>query len=405
MYPSLYHFFHDLLGVEWTFLKIVNSFGFFVALAFIAASYCQTLELKRKREEGLLKTQEKTVLKGKGINIGNFIFNLLIGFLIGFKFVYLILNTAEATHDAPAFFLSGTGSWIGGFAVAAIFGWIGYRDYQKEKKKYPKPTETRIKILPESLSGNITMVAAIFGIAGAKLFHLLENPAELVDFFTSFSADNFLSGLTVYGGLIIGGAAVLYYMYKNGINPLHGADANAPGFLLAYGIGRIGCHISGDGDWGVANATPKPLNWLPDWMWSYHYPNNVLGVRGARDGGYVGKNITEDMGWPIFEDYGTYLDPGVFPTPFYEAVFGILAFAILWKFRRKFTSPGVLFFTFLVINGIERFWIEKIRVNNKQEFLGLQVTQAEIISVILVLMGIAGIFYFRHRAKQKRATS
>lgn len=404
MYPSLYHFFYEVLGVEWTFLKIVNSFGFFVALAFIAASYCQGLELKRKREQGLLKVNKKKVWKGKNLNYTNYIFNIIIGFLIGFKFVYLILNTAEATKDAPAFFLSGTGSWWGGLMVAAIFGYLGYRDLQKEKKKYPKPVEVEMKILPESLSGNITMVAAIFGIAGAKLFHLLENPAELVDFFTTFSADNFLSGLTVYGGLIIGGAAVLYYMHRNGINPLHGADANAPGFLLAYGIGRIGCHVSGDGDWGIANSNPKPLSWIPDWMWSYNYPNNVLGVRGARDGGYVGKNITEDMGWPIFENYGTYLDPGVFPTPFYEAVFGILAFAILWKLRRRFTSPGVLFCTFLVINGIERFWIEKIRVNNKLDFLGIEVTQAEIISVVLVLLGIAGILYFKRKAQLKTAT-
>ena len=61
------------------------------------------------------------------------------------------------------------------------------------------------------------------------------------------------------------------------------ADATAPGLLLAYGIGRIGCHVSGDGDWGIPNTLPKPgwLSWAPDWIWAYAYPNNVnrVGIR------------------------------------------------------------------------------------------------------------------------------
>ena len=52
-------------------------------------------------------------------------------------------------------------------------------------------------------------------------------------------------------------------------------DIGGPGMMLAYSVGRIGCHMSGDGDWGIININPKPFSWLPDWLWAYTYPNNV----------------------------------------------------------------------------------------------------------------------------------
>ncbi len=403
MYPSLYHFLLETFGIEITVLKVINSFGFFVAMAFIAASYFQSKELARKHKEGKIPAQEKDVVRGKSLNILNFAINILIGFIIGFKLVYLLLNQETATVDPPAFFLSGTGSWWGGIALATVFAVFQYRDYLKERKQYPEKKTVKTKFLPEHMSGNITIVAAIFGILGAKLFHLLENPKELTSFFTSFDAQNFLSGLTIYGGLIIGGAAVLIYMKKNKIHPLNGADANAPGLWLAYCIGRLGCHFSGDGDWGIANANPKPFSWLPDWLWSYPYPNNVLGVIGESEkGGYVGKALTEDMGYYIHDGYGTFLDPGVYPTPVYEAIFSFIVFAILWKFRRRFTIPGTLFCVYLIINGFERFWIEKIRVN--EAFWG-NITQAELISVLLFILGIAGFIYLKNRNKKEVSIS
>lgn len=398
MYPSLYHFLYQTFGLDLPIFKVINSFGFFVALAFITASYCMAKELARKHKEGVISSTEKTVTRGKGLNIPNLVINGFIGFILGFKLIYLAFNVQEATVDPPAFFLSGTGSVLGGLLMAAVFVLLQFRDHQKEKKKYPKPTEVKVEILPQHMAGNITIVAAIFGILGAKIFHLLENPGELADFFTTFNADNFLSGLTIYGGLIVGGAAVLIYMKRNGLNPLKGADANVPGLWLSYGIGRLGCHFSGDGDWGIANTNPKP-SFLPDWLWSYPYPNNVLRSRGSEDGGFIGKNLTEDMGYFIHEDYGTYLDPGVYPTPVYEAIFSFIVFALLWKFRKRFTVPGVFFCVYLMINGFERFWIEKIRVNEKQ--FGMDITQAEFISVLLFLLGLFGIFYLRKKHSEK----
>ena len=215
-------------------------------------------------------------------------------------------------------------------------------------------------------------------------------------FFQEPSLENFLSGLTVYGGLIMGAFAVWLYARPKGLKFIHLADATAPGLMLAYGIGRIGCQVSGDGDWGIPNTAPKPdwMGFLPDWMWAYQYPNNVNSV---------GPKIPADSGMDVFEGYGHYLDVPVFPTPIYETTMAVVIFAILWALRKRITIPGVLFGTYLMFNGFERFWIEKIRVNNKFDLLGMTVTQAEVISVLTFIGGLALVIFLTRRAKRTTA--
>ena len=196
------------------------------------------------------------------------------------------------------------------------------------------------------------------------------------------------SGLTIYGGLIVGAISVLVYTHKKGIPLLHMVDAAAPSMILAYAVGRIGCQMAGDGDWGIANPNPKPsfLGFLPDWMWSFGYPHNV-----------------EHAGIPIpgcTGDYCTVLSPGVYPTPFYETIMGLIIFFILWRMRKKIHIPGVLFCWYLIFNGIERFSIELIRVNIKYHFFGMEATQAQLISPMFFLLGVIGIFYFTNKAKK-----
>ena len=94
--------------------------------------------------------------------------------------------------------------------------------------------------------------------------------------------------------------------------------------------------------------------------------------------------------WPAFEGYGTYLDPAVFPTPIYETTAAALGFAFLWGMRQRWTdAPGKIFAAYLMFNGFERFWVEKIRVNATFDFLGMTMTQAELISVCTFLSGVA----------------
>jgi phosphatidylglycerol---prolipoprotein diacylglyceryl transferase len=159
---------------------------------------------------------------------------------------------------------------------------------------------------------------------------------------------------------------------------------------LAYGIGRIGCHLSGDGCWGIPNPNPKPgwMSFLPDWMWSYKFPHNVIN-EGTLIDNCTGKHCH-------------ILDVPVYPTSFYETVAMFIIFIILWSIRKKIKLPGLMFCFYLILQAIERYGMELIRVNNKYHFLGISITQAELISIIFLLSGIAGIFViYKYRERLK----
>ena len=381
MYPTISDLLKDLFGI--TIPLPIQSFGFFVAIAFLLSAYTLSLELKRKENQGLLKPVLKKKLIGEKAKFSELFFSALIGFIVGFKLVFFVFNYAALVANPQQALLSGDGSIFGGLALAILFAFLKYRDKEKTKKEKPQWVEESIR--PYHLVGNITMVAAIAGLLGAKLFHNLENINELiadpVDALISFS------GLTMYGGLIVGGAAVIWYGRKNGIAPLHLCDAAAPALMLGYGFGRIGCQISGDGDWGIINSHPKPgwMNFLPDWFWSYQYPNNVI-----------------NEGIPIPDCQGLHcyvLEHPVFPTPLYEAIVCIALFFLLWSIRKKFNAPGIMFSTYLLLNGIERFSVELIRVNTKYHVAGIAFTQAQLISLSLIAFGAIGIYYFRAKAQ------
>ena len=393
MYPNLYFAFLDLLGWDLPALKLINSFGFFVALAFLAAHALLKGELKRLAALGHFQAQTTTVTVGLPPNPIDLGVQALMGFVLGWKVLYLVVNAGDIFQGPglpQAHLFSSEGNVTWGILAAVIL--TGWRVWEVNRERLPEPKKVTQTVPPEALVGGVTAAAAIGGIAGAKLFHLLEYPDEFVALLKSPSLNAFLGGLTIYGGLIVGGLAVYLFARRNGMNFLRLADATAPGLLLAYGIGRMGCQISGDGDWGIPNPLPKPgwLSWAPDWVWAYAYPNNVNAVYGPRSAGYTGKLIDPTVHpWPAFEGYGTYLDPAVFPTPIYETTAAVLGFALLWAFRKRWKTPGKIFAAYLMFNGFERFWVEKIRVNATFDLLGLTMTQAELISVCTFLAGVA----------------
>ncbi len=380
MYPTIYHALLDLIGLDLPFLKFLNSFGFFVAVAFFFASWTLGMELRRMEGLGLLKSSTRSVVIGLPASRSELFWQGLLGFVLGWKGFYLFMNMAEVTADTKGFLLSFQGSWFGGIAVAGVLVWLRWRE--KEKTKLAEPKTEEVIVLASEHSNNITLTAALWGLIGAKLFHWLENPDEFMRFIEHPNGEGIMSGLTMYGGLIFAGAMVIRYFRKHGIPAWRGADAAAPGVLLAYAIGRIGCQVSGDGDWGIVNTAPAPT-WMPRWFWSYDYPNNVNSV---------GVPLLD--GRPCFDGYCTVLPEPVFPTPLYETLVCLVLFGVLWKLRTRLKPAGTIFFLFLFLDGIERFFIEKIRVN--VEVLG-NWTQAEIIATALMLVGIAGIVWLRTR--------
>jgi phosphatidylglycerol---prolipoprotein diacylglyceryl transferase len=382
VYPTLSDLINDLFGI---YIPLpFQTFGFFLAFSFACAAFTLYHELIRKERQGLLPDVTITERKGFPATAGELITSAVLGFLLGFKAVYIFNNYAEFVADTQGVLLSSKGSPAGGIAGAVIFVWLKYRE--RSRNRLAEPTVIHHKGKPHQLLGNFTMIGAIAGLLGAKIFHNLENPQEFetdpLDALIAFS------GLTMYGALICGGAALLIYSYRKGIAPLHFADAISPGMMLAYGTGRIGCHLAGDGDWGIVNMHMKPagLSWLPDWAWAYNYPRNVIN-EGIPIPGCTGNHCSM-------------LPDAVYPTPLYEAVICIILFIFLWSVRKKLKYAGQMFFIYLLLNGIERFFIEKIRVNTKYHIAGYAITQAEIISSLLIIAGVTGFIYIT--GKQRR---
>lgn len=410
MYPNLYYFFKDVFGISIPFLRALNMFGFFMALSFFAAAWALTKELKRKQAQGILTPADSTVTVGDGPTIANVLPSFLWGCLVGYKLIGMFV-IPHALDDAQGFLLSGDGSIA--FGLLAGFANGGLKWYALNKHKLPKPEQKVIKVWPSDRVATMTIIAAVTGLIGAKIFDNLENWHRFIQdpIGNLFSR----SGLTFYGGLIVATIALWYYAKKIRLRFIHLCDAVAPALMLAYCIGRMGCQVAGDGDWGIVNSaylthpdgtlnrsTPGSLDTalamynnmyvdsigqqvehksvvafggLPNWLFAYSYPHN-----------------TNKSGIPTFrckfDDYCNHLPLPVFPTPLYEVIMAFILFSVLWALRKKIKMPGRLFAVYLFVNGCERLLIEQIRVNTKYNIFGLHPTQAEIISSLLIASGI-----------------
>lgn len=213
-------------------------------------------------------------------------------------------------------------------------------------KELGKPVDWAYELLFVSLVG---------GLIGARGYFLLQNYDQL----DGDLLGNIFSGagLIWYGGLVGGVVAVLIWAKVRDFLNLQLVDMAAPALALGYAIGRIGCQISGDGDYGKESSLP----------WAMGYPHGAVPT-----------------------------EPGVTvqPTPMYETLSMGLFALVLWRLRDTF-RPGVLFGIYLVGAGLERFLVEFARRNDHVlAFL----TAAQIESLVMLVLGVAWILvlYRRH---------
>jgi len=191
----------------------------------------------------------------------------------------------------------------------------------------------------------IVFAALIGGVLGARGYYVLQNYNQVKNNLAGsiFSG----SGLVWYGGAIGGAIGVTLWMRWRGVLELRMFDMCATALALGYGIGRIGCQVSGDGDYGIRSSLP----------WAMGYPHGTVptppGVR-------------------------------VQPTPIYETVTMCLLAYLLWQLRDR-VRPGVVFALYLVGSGLERFLVEFIR-RNKEVLVGLTAPQVE--SLVLLAIGL-----------------
>ncbi len=377
MYPDLSYLFYDLFGsAPDNWLSVFKTFGVLLILAFLVSAYFLRLELIRKEKEGLLTGSIEKIKTGYPATWQEIAQNALFGFIIGFKLPYIFQHFEEFRPDPASILLSGKGTFLWGLVGAAIFGYLRYQD--QRKRQLPKPYIKEVMVMPHQRIGDITILAAISGLVGARLFSIIESE-ENIKAFIKDPLDQLLSGsgLAIYGGLILAFTAVYIYIKRKGMKPIHVMDAVAPALIMGYAVGRIGCQLSGDGDWGIVNTAAPPSWWIfPQWAWSYDYPHNVL-------------NDGIQIEGCMFE-YCRHLGAGVFPTPLYETVFSLIIFGILWALRKRIRIAGIIFFLYVFLNGVERFFIEKIRTNPDITVFGMEATQAEYIAFLLIVIGIVG---------------
>ncbi|GIW40155.1 MAG: prolipoprotein diacylglyceryl transferase [Candidatus Binatia bacterium] len=216
------------------------------------------------------------------------------------------------------------------------------------------------------LASTFLLWAAAGGLLGARVLSILNDWRSFLEEPLSFALSG--AGFAWYGGFVGGTLAVTLAAKKYAVPWTTIVDAAAPGLALGHAIGRIGCELAGDGDWGKPTSLP----------WAHSYPNAIVGW----------EEWTRAAGLPQ--------DVRVHPAPIYESLAYLFVFAVLWALRKRSLPPGARFSLYLVLASAFRFGIEFVRIN-PPVLLGL--SQAQWISALLALTGLSSLAYLGRRRR------
>ena len=206
-------------------------------------------------------------------------------------------------------------------------------------------------------------VAVVLGIVGAKLWHVIDTPAEFRDVGWRVLWDT--AGFAWFGGMLFGISALVFQGWWAKIGGLKTLDLAAPSAAIGYGIGRIGCFLSGDGCYGIETKMAWPLG--------MSFPNGI-------DPTYPGVRV--------------------FPTPLFELAAGLLIGWWLWRRGGKPHGTGTIVGQYLLLSGIARFLVEFIRRNPK---ILWWLSNAQLASVGSVVVGVTLIWWAARRPVSEAA--
>jgi phosphatidylglycerol:prolipoprotein diacylglycerol transferase len=242
--------------------------------------------------------------------------------------------------------------------------------------------ECRRRGIASELSSAIVVWGAIVGLAGARLLDIFNNwPAYMADPKSMIFSG---SGFVWYGGLI-GGITAAYLVSRHfKVRFAVTADMCAPALAIGQALGRVGCQLSGDGDWGAISKVP----------WAMAYPHAIVG--------WIGRNVAaigphNSLVFPYPPDAPVPPGVRVHPAPVYETILYLIVFAILWSMRGRTRVDGRLFYLYLMLAGLSRFAVEFVRINPRVLF-GL--SEAQLIAIAMMVIGAAAWIISGIRAPQ-----
>ena len=213
------------------------------------------------------------------------------------------------------------------------------------------------------IASDIIFWSAVGGVLGAKIYYLIENLDRTIQDPVGMIFSG--SGLVFLGGLI-GSIICVSVILKNRNLPWYlFADIIAPLIMIGYAIGRLGCFLVGD-DYGLPSSLP----------WAVSFPEGLPPTTISSFAAYYPWIDTSGINSEVFK---------VHPTQLYESAVGILLFLFLWSRRKKNQKAGTMFFSYLLLAGIERFFIEFLRTNEK--YLFDTFSGAQMISFLMIFVG------------------
>jgi phosphatidylglycerol:prolipoprotein diacylglycerol transferase len=209
----------------------------------------------------------------------------------------------------------------------------------------------------------IVAISTVAGVVGAKLWHVFEDPQALIHSPAAVIFDR--AGFAWFGGLVAGILALLWQGRSYGIGKMAMLDLATSCAAVGYAVGRLGCLVSGDGDYGIPTTLP----------WGMSFPHGLVPTNAR-----------------------------VHPTPIYELIAGLFIAWILWR-RGSPERPkpiGQLTGEYLILTGIARFLVEFIRINPKI-YWGM--SNAQVASIGSVVVGVGLVLWARRRALVRQVGS
>ena len=228
--------------------------------------------------------------------------------------------------------------------------------------------------LDPEYSSSIVIAAAVAGLIGSRVYAILDDlPTYLADPKSMIFSG---SGFVFYGGMIGGllGAYLVSRWYRIGLGVT--MDMCGPALAIGQAIGRIGCQLSGDGDWGLPSTVP----------WAMSYPRAIVGWNS-------------DTVLKLDDHYrlvsGFFPGVRVHPAPIYETILYVGVFTILWSMRKTSHPAGRIMYWYLLLGGAARFIVEFWRINPRVFYM---LSEAQLIAIGMMVIGGVALILTREKA-------